>query len=373
MLDNEPAPVDSRSVDEVIIGIATRMTRQANNIFIPSSCGDEAVVSQNSAIRIGRYQTLVYQSLARGAFSLDAAKHLGEQLASLARNAYMARRLDEVEELIEWMLALPLDRHSKAVAQSYRALLSKDQRDFEGARSLLGRVIEEAPPQHKARVLQAVGLTYNDEGRLDEALPFFTAAGKAARDCDPVISIQSRQMIAVVRSINGDHKRALADLEGIFPWVQVVAKHYPALYYDILNALAVELGETGRLNEARAAADIALGSPYASAYPEWSETREDLEAKRTAATSSVVAVSQLPEPSPTRPAEPSTNSTLKRRTLRIGARALRWLLLLPAFSEIPTVAVPPAVKPSDRRAANFKKTERLTIGPGPRAPPSQII
>ncbi|HMG35401.1 MAG TPA: hypothetical protein VKM94_15790, partial [Blastocatellia bacterium] len=56
------------------------------------------------------------------------------------------------------------------------------------------------------------------------------------------------------------------------------------------NALAVELGELGRLNEAKAALAVALASPFASAYPEWNETRLELEARRTAATHSIVAV-----------------------------------------------------------------------------------
>src|SRR5436853_2765939 len=344
------------------------MTRQANILFIPSSFGD--VVSQSSAIRLGSYQNLFYRSLTRGAFSVESARHLGEQLASLARNAYIARRINEVDELVELMLALPLDRHSNAVAQSYRALRLKDQRDFEGARSLLGRVIEQAAPRHKARVLQAIGSAYYAEGRFDDALPFFTEAGKTALERDPFTLIQSRQMTAVVRSINGDHKRALADLESVFPWVQSVAKRYPALYYDILNALAVELGKTVRINEARAAVDIALDSRYAAAYPELSETRQELGQKRTVATPSLVAVTQLPEASPTPKSEAETSSSLKRQALGLGACALQWLLLLPTCSKLPTNATRLAVRPRSLRTVTFRISERLEIGLGPRAPPS---
>jgi hypothetical protein len=54
----------------------------------------------------------------------------------------------------------------------------------------------------------------------------------------------------------------------------------------------------GRIAEAKAASEVALASPYAPAYPNWAETRQELEAKRTSATPSVVAVNQTSEAIP---------------------------------------------------------------------------
>ena len=77
---------------------------------------------------------------------------------------------------------------------------------------------------------------------------------------------------------------------------RTIGRHYPAFYYDYLNSLAVELGEVGRIEEARNVCRITLASPLAAAYPNWLETSNEIEAKRAAATSSFVAVSRNLQP-----------------------------------------------------------------------------
>jgi hypothetical protein len=48
------------------------------------------------------------------------------------------------------------------------------------------------------------------------------------------------------------------------------------LRYDYLNSLAVELAETGRIEEAKDAIGIALRSPFADRYPNWTATRGEI-------------------------------------------------------------------------------------------------
>ena len=196
------------------------------------------------------------------------------------------------------MLALRISSRLKSVARHYQALCAKQKGDYENARKLLERVVEEAPAQYKVRAVQAIGATYHEQGEVDAALPFYVAAGKAAIDCDPMTLAWSQKMIAIVRSIHGDHQQALDDLERLFPLARAIGKHYPAFYYEFLNGFAVELGEVGRLDEARNVCQVTLASPFAPAYPEFAETRDELEAKRTSATPSIVAVSAAFEPAP---------------------------------------------------------------------------
>src|SRR6185436_7592153 len=113
-------------------------------------------------------------------------------------------------------------------------------------------------------------------GDIDTALPYYIMAGKDAAKGDLATLIESQRMTAVVRSINGDHKQALADLEKLFSPVRAISRYFPVLYYELLNSLAVELAEVGRLAEAEAALSIALSSSFASAYPEWAETRDEI-------------------------------------------------------------------------------------------------
>ncbi|MEK6286622.1 MAG: hypothetical protein AABO57_12855 [Acidobacteriota bacterium] len=105
-------------------------------------------------------------------------------------------------------------------------------------------------------------------------------------------------MTAVVKAMEGDHRGALADLESMFPLVRLASSVQPYAYYEYLNTLAVELTEAGRLEEARNASRIVLASPFASAYPEWRETRDEIQLKGLRSSRSVVAFGhKIPEPS----------------------------------------------------------------------------
>jgi len=99
-------------------------------------------------------------------------------------------------------------------------------------------------------------------------------------------------MVAVISSEDGNHRGALAILENLFSLAHAMRLAQPHVYYDYMNSLAVELGEVGRLEEARNVSGIVLASPYASAYPEWRDTREEIELRGLRASRSTVAVSQ---------------------------------------------------------------------------------
>jgi len=83
-----------------------------------------------------------------------------------------------------------------------------------------------------------------------------------------------------MRSFEGDHAGSLADLERLFPVMRSFATSYPEDYRYYLNNLAYELGQVGRLEEARAAINVALRSPYADRFPDWAETAQEIETMR---------------------------------------------------------------------------------------------
>src|SRR5262249_39657346 len=106
-------------------------------------------------------------------------------------------------------------------------------------------------------------------------------------------------------------KGALSHLESLRPLVNLVAYQKPFYFYAYCNESAVVLGELGRIAEAEAAVTVALSSPFASAYPNWAETRQEIEAKCTSATPSVVAVTQAPQANPSLPEESETLKPVK--------------------------------------------------------------
>jgi hypothetical protein len=104
-------------------------------------------------------------------------------------------------------------------------------------------------------------------------------------------AITAQRMFAVINSEEGNHRGALA-LENLFQLAHAARSSQPHVYYDYMNSLAVELCEVGRLEEAWNASQIALASPFACAYPEWRETRDEIELKGRRASRSTVAVIQ---------------------------------------------------------------------------------
>jgi len=256
--------------------------RQTNNFFIPTSFSgvSTALLQEQPDIKTGYYQRLIFSSLTRHINTLEGVEQLARQIAAIARHAYIAKQMEAVEQASQLLLALPVSKKLKGIGLYYEALCMKRRGDVDGALRSLEQVAEGSTPQYRARALHNIGATYHESGQVEEALPCYLAAQRAALGCDLMTLAESQCMIAVIRSIHGDHRQSLDDLENVFPLVRAVGKSYPAFYYDYLNSLAVELGEVGRITEAETAINIALASSFASAYPQWSETREEIEQKR---------------------------------------------------------------------------------------------
>jgi tetratricopeptide (TPR) repeat protein len=332
----------------------------ANILFIPTSIGGYSAERQDALSQPNYYRQLICASLARSTYTSGGFQVLGQQLTAVARHAYLAKQMNAVEQASQVMLALPISNQLESIGRYYQALCRWQQGDTDSARQF-ERAAEEAPPQYRARALQALGLTYHKRGEPDAALPFYLAAGKASANCDLLTLAESQWMTAEVRSIHGDHKQALAELERLFPLVSAVAKYYPAAYYDFLNSLAVELGKVGRISEAEAACAITLASPLAALHPNWRETRDEIAAKRVSATPSVVAVKRVPEPAPSTQTKPQCKPKLViKLTFRFPASNRDFF----QRSRIPIPA---------RTTTAFNATsilDRVLICVGSRAPPS---
>lgn len=236
-------------------------------------------------------QRSFYAALARGLYTREGFELLGRQLSAIARHAYFARQMDVVEQASQLMLALPLSKEQTITARYYQAICTWKRIQYQE----IEQIIEGASQNFRAQGLFSLGTIHHRQGQFEAALPHYLAAAQVARERDLLTFAASQKMIAVIRSIYGDHQQALNDLERLFPFVRVVARHCSAFYYDFLNSYAVELGEAGRLEEARAACAIAVTSPFAVAYPEFAQTRDELAAKRTAATPSIIAVPAVPK------------------------------------------------------------------------------
>jgi hypothetical protein len=143
--------------------------------------------------------------------------------------------------------------------------------------------------------MQSLGTNSCRKGDYQTALSHYREADRFA-SCsniyDAYATFGSLKMAAVINGLEGNHRGAVVLLENLFPLANTVRSSQPHVYYDYMNSLAVELCEVGRLEGARNVSEIVLASPFASAYPEWRETLDEIELRGWPAARSVVAVTQ---------------------------------------------------------------------------------
>jgi tetratricopeptide (TPR) repeat protein len=185
------------------------------------------------------------------------------------------------------------------VGRYYQAIAASRIGQADEALSLLQAVADNAPLVYRARAIQTLGSIHHRHGHYDEALRLSHEASLVAspeNGRDPLTTLLVQLELSCIKSDMGDHRGAFADCENLSPLVHIVARQNPLYFYLYHNELAIEFAELGRLAEAEAASAIALASPFAAAYPEWSDTRDEIAKKRVAATPSVVAVKCVLEP-----------------------------------------------------------------------------
>src|SRR6185369_11321420 len=102
------------------------------------------------------------------------------QLAAIARHAYFARQMDTVEQVSQLMLALPLLKEQRAVAQYYQAICDWNRERADETRLKLEELIEVTSPNYQPQGLLTIGAIYHIQGKPEAALSHYLAAAKAA-------------------------------------------------------------------------------------------------------------------------------------------------------------------------------------------------
>lgn len=289
----------SRSETEYKSGRARMMQTAAITSRFLTGCSSKGGVADSDIVAShrGLIQHLVRSHLAQNLYSKEIFLKLTNTLVRFAERAYCLRDLDALQEASKILMSLPLDA-ARQIGLYYHALAINRRGQTDEAKNLLETVADNAPINYRARAIQTLGGIHHDLGQLDEALRFQLEALRVASDKN-ANGLQARLMagfeVATIKSLNEDHKGAFDILQGLSPLVQVVSRENPLYFYFYHNELAVEFTELGRIAEAQAACEIALAWPFAPAYPEWTATRDELEAKCTSATPSVVAINRTAE------------------------------------------------------------------------------
>ncbi len=236
------------------------------------------------------------EELIRELYKKQALGSLTPKLIALAHHAYTFRRMDLVEQAAQVLMNLPLSRDSRSIGRYYHSFTLRREGQVVEARTLLDRLAGEVPYRYTGRVIMSLAGLVFDSGDFSSALPLYMEAGRAAaatERCDLFTLTQVQRQIAVLKSIDGDHMGAVAHLENLGAIARISGSQQPSLWFDYLNSLAVELCAVGRLEEAKNISRIVVASPFASAYPEYRETRDEIELRGWRAPRSVVALSQI--------------------------------------------------------------------------------
>lgn len=292
-----------------------------------------------------------------------ARTELTAMLVSVAERAYALYRWDVLEFIGDLLVELAGTRQAIVVGRYYQALSINRSRsgDTEAATPLFEMVAQEGPPRYRARALIAVGnRLFSKQDHIGaqsiyrEAIHVISSEGLF----DAITFFIACKNMAVARAVQGDHRGSLEDLETLLPLARMAASIQPHLYYDYLNGLAVELGEEGRLEEARRVSSFAVASPFAGMFPAYQETFDEIAAKLRKASRSLVTV-----PSDYAPSRRSTGEPQKRRAPASQAQPTNILLLRTHDRE-------PAAESSDQvqtretaRVLNFHQWKAQTVTP----------
>ena len=200
-------------------------------------------------------------------------------LISLARQAWLSRQPQLLDQTILAIQALPLDPRVHGLAHYYKKLALRTSENTQQTRILLENLVDGVLPEHKPRIMLGLAGCHLTAGDPLESAKTYLEAARSAAKIDALSECSALRGLALIRPSEGDHKGSLADLERLVPVMRSFATSYPEDYRYYLNNLAYELGEVGRIDEAKAAINVALRSPYASRFPDWAETKQELETK----------------------------------------------------------------------------------------------
>ncbi|MEK6299094.1 MAG: hypothetical protein AABO41_00100 [Acidobacteriota bacterium] len=264
---------------------------------ITDSCTSRLFADPEGIFRFGGLYHQRAAGLVRAIHTTETARRLATELVSTAEQAYARRQLDIVRLAGLALMDLPLAHEYRSVGLFYQTLGMSGGTENAIKARLFERLADEASGRYRVKALLALGagsITSSDRKAalffLQEAMQLMTR-DKAA---DLVTALWVNKGTAVVTGNHGDHQGALAGLQALYPLARTAGRMDAVAYPDYLNSLAVELGEVGRLEEARRVSQMILASPLAPAYPEWTETLADIEVKLRGASRSIVTVPPVP-------------------------------------------------------------------------------
>ncbi|MFP5261067.1 MAG: hypothetical protein ACLGJB_04080 [Blastocatellia bacterium] len=216
-----------------------------------------SVKTDNSLFMVSPLHAKFYQQL----ISTPVGFHeLGTKLVRHAEHAYIFRKIERAEETARLLINVPI-RQYQLIGQYYLGWCEY----VRGAdvKNTFEYIAEHAPLHYRARAMHTLAALAARENDNASELRWIIESMKAS----PLL--EGMRGMAIFKAREGFHNSSITDLESCLPFARYSD---PLSYYDYLNSYAVELGEAGRISEARNVIKHVLSSPLTHAYPEWQET-----------------------------------------------------------------------------------------------------
>jgi tetratricopeptide (TPR) repeat protein len=339
-------------------GRTTIRNRQAKILFIPTSWGSE---SPRVSEIVQLLSLVARDKMIRMAEGLKTSRR---KICYIATNAILARDFTTLRAATDALIGLRTLDQVDGGARYFESWCLRFHGNLNEARDLLEDVVE-TDAAYRARALQSLGWIHFERALTDEALRFYAAATHIPSDHHLLVLTQSQRLTAVVRAAQGDHIAALKELERLSPLARAASRYYPSAYYEYLNSVAVELGEVGRIAEAKRLCSITLASPYAAAYPGWTETKRELDSNQPDRTVCLIAVDRIPESD-----QPKTKQAAPKQRPATCSRLCRPLRYFVAFQRAIDSSSYRSTRRGDLAQSNSLAIARFFNSIAPRGPPN---
>jgi hypothetical protein len=161
----------------------------------------------------------------------------------------------------------------------YSALaLNRSQASRAQAEAMLISLASTGSALYRAKALLALGTNQIMHQSDPHSAAEYYKNAEAVNSGHPLVLFMIRSQRAVMASLAGAHRHALADFKRLLPMAQSIGARLPFYEVNYINSLAEAHCRVGNLSEAAELAELACSSPLAR--PEFQETRDDIAAMR---------------------------------------------------------------------------------------------
>jgi tetratricopeptide (TPR) repeat protein len=210
-----------------------------------------------------------------------------KRLSLLARQAYVNRDYELLRAYYE--ILLNLGSVSEDAGLLYKGLYESISNPLECG--IFERLAESSDPRIRAAsILKLGGIAYrkNHEAEAQKLILLANKIALSNNMCAPLIAFNAQDAYSGILSAQGAHDESLRILQNNSTLVNYLGGFFPVTKGEFLNNCAYEHLQMGNFEAAWHLINKAIALP--TSYPEWLETREEIEQKLKIRKSSIVTV-----------------------------------------------------------------------------------